>query len=38
MLQERRRSLSCRRVRGGVFDSVRFEQKSKEKGVSESYG
>ena len=32
-MQERRRLLSCRRVRDGVFDSVKFEQK-----VSESHG
>lgn len=34
----KRRLLSCRRVRDGVFDSVKFEQKPKEKGVSESHG
>ena len=37
-MQERRRLLSCSRVRGGVLDSVKFEQKPKEKGVSESHG
>lgn len=36
MVQEMRRLLSGRRV--SVFDSVKFEQKPKEKGVSESHG